>query len=354
MYYIFTEPLFSETPWCKTIVGGLVNELSKRRYGYTVNILPSAEGGFAFLVGSNAGWFDEIINACEAFSVHPIILGSQSDSRFDSRCSCISSNIMQSVKEILNYLKLIGLESPALFGVNRSSLTNQTQLECFRSYLSGGISDGDVYYNDGSVGDCGDSLMENIHKYDSIIGVNDFASVILMKKLSEHGRKIPVITYGASELAKKYYPEVLTVSMGYENYGKAAMRLCDMLKSSPETDFVKVGVKCVFDDRFNAFITKDKAEALISENLTTHSDTKFYSDSTIVEMMNIENMLLSCDETDYKILNLLMQNESYEDIAEKLFCALNTVKYRVKKMKENCNCSSKSEMLAIFGSYCEI
>lgn len=79
----------------------------------------------------------------------------------------------------------------------------------------------------------------------------------------------------------------------------------------------------------------------------------FYGDNEMSELIRIENMLLSCDEIDSEIINLLMSGYSYEEIAEKLYCALNTVKYRVRKMKDTCKCDSKRALVDMIKGYCE-
>jgi len=357
MYHIFTEPLFVNSPWCKGIFDGLVAELAKRRSDFSY--FPSGymnleKNSFAFLIGNNECWLESTIRVCEEHCIHPIILSCQSDNKFIGRCSCVSSNVMHSMSVVINYLKENGRTSTALFGVNKVSLTNMTQLECYKKILGDTYDESCVYFNTGSVDECSDRFINELDKYDSIIGVNDFATVQLIKKLSVLGKEIPVISYGSSELAKKFFPDLLSVSMGYEDYGAAALSICDALKGCSGIDYIRMVVKCKFDDILNGALNTRYEQAPRLDFFDADKDIDFYNDDDLLEMLNIENMLLACDETDNEIIKLLLADMSYEQIAEKLYCAPNTVKYRVKKMKENCVSKTKNEMVSILRNYCEI
>ena len=355
MYYILSEPFFTASPWYRIIYNSLTDELSRKKLqfihsGSIIQPTFQQEKSYAFLIGTNAEWLNKNIEDCLNSDIHPIILSTQQNSQLNGIYSSVTSNLESSFEIVMKYLQSISKSRTALFGVNKLSLTNMTLFEKFKCYNC--YTSDSIYYNDGSVSNCADMFINDIDKYDSVISVNDFSSVFLLKKLSETKKDIFVISFGGTNLARKYYPWLATVSMGYENFGKAAVSLSEALKNNSAVDYMTYTVKCNFENinpsaNFNVL----SEDSRISGNAY---DKKFYADSEMNDMIRLENMLLNCDETDYKILNLLIRNYSYEYIAEKLFCALNTVKYRVKKMKENCNCSSKNEMLAIFGNYCEI
>ncbi len=357
--YILSEPLFMQSPWYRSIYGGLVGELSKRKLTYC-NVdsdKPLCNRGgdaFVFVLGTNINWLSECISRCECHNIHPIVLSTQKNDKLCGNYSIVTSNISHSINYLLSYLCSLGKKRTALFGVNKLSLTNLAQMEQFKSntYLS--VSDSDIYFNNGSISDCSDMFMNNISKYDSVISVNDFATISLMRKLSETDKSLTIVSYGGTKLAEKYFPNLLTVSMGYEDFGKAALSVCDILKNNSDIDSVVISVKCKIANKQGDDYEMQSKQKVYSGTEKDMFDKQFYNDTEMNDMLRIENMLLLCDETDSKIINLLMLGFSYEEIAEKLFCALNTVKYRVKKMKENCNCVSKKEMINIIRNYCEI
>ncbi len=357
MIYVLTEPLYSDSPWCKAINNGLVFELEKNKLRYSTSLTDAFshdERSFAFLTGSLEGWLCEMTSICEAACIHPIILSSQSYGSFTGRYSCITSDIGNSVSSVMEYLSHEHKTKTAIFGVNRSSVTNMTQLEYFTRLKGSDFCDSDVYYNEGSLSLCCDALEQSIDKYDSVICVNDFATVLLLHKMPSLTDKVTVICFGTAALTRKFFPDVHTVSMGYEDFGKAAISVMEVLSKNPHVDHINITVKCHADSIIGCGVNTGKGANSRNLSFAENTDSRFYSDDAVLEMMSIENMLRDCDETDMDILELLLCGYGYEQVSEKLFCAVNTVKYRVRKMKENCRCKSKSEMISLIKEYCKI
>jgi len=357
LIYIHTEPLYNDSPWCKTIYSGLVYELEKCKIDYTTERFISCNSGersFAFIIGSIETWLAERISMCEACGIHPIILSSQSYDNFKGRCSCITSNVRQSVLSVVKYLSSHGRNKTAIYGINPDSITNKTQLILFSELLDGKLESDDIYYNNGSLSECCDRLSCRIHSYDSVISVNDFATVLLMKKYPDLSDRIKVISYGWTTLANKFFPNIINVSMGYEDFGRAAVSILGILENNSAIEHIDVTVKCRFDDELISFLSKnDRVLTFTSENNDT-KDVRFYSDESVRKMITLENMLKLCDSIDMDIIDMMLLGKGYEEISEKLFCAENTVKYRVRKMKENCGCTSRKEMISLIKEFCEI
>ena len=356
--YILSEPLFVQSPWYKTISMGLVSELARKKLSYTdcsIETLMQGSFGeaFAFLLGTNVNWLNDCISECERLSIHPIVLSTRIDSDICGTCSSVSSNLAHSMNYLLSHLCASGKTRTALYGVNKLSLTNLAQMERFVSNGIISVTCDDIYFNEGSIGDCSDMFIDNINKYDSVISVNDFATVSLMRKLKEIGRDITIVSYGGTKLAKKYFPELLTVSMGYESFGKAAVSICEAMNQNKTIDSLAVQVKCSIENESPSEKTGISTSHEEKRTELYNADSRFYGDSEMNDLIRIENMLLLCDEIDSEIINLLMVGYSYEEISEKLYCALNTVKYRVRKMKEACGCESKRELIGMIKSYCE-
>lgn len=70
------------------------------------------------------------------------------------------------------------------------------------------------------------------------------------------------------------------------------------------------------------------------------------------ELIRIETFMRSCDTLDFDILTYVLQgNISYQNISELLFITENTLKYRIKRLKELLGVSHKSEMTALLSKY---
>lgn len=358
MTYILSEPLFIQSPWYKKTYKGLTAELGKKRIRFakvlkTDDIKKPQKGSFAFIIGANVKWLAESVEFCEKYGIYPIILGVHSDIGIDCSYSSVISDISDSMKYIINNFEKSGMCKTALFGINRISGTNISELRCFEKIMGERFSESDVYYNDGSIVECCNDFLANFRSYDSVISVNDFAAVCLLKKLAESGRSIPIVSYGGTCISERYFPDLPTVSFEYEAFGRAAVWISEAKKNNPTFDRVTVSIKFKIENEKAIKSVEENLERMPKNEVATIEDP-FYYDSTVKDLIRIENMLLLCNDEDFEIIAMLARGESYETIAEKLFCSSGTVKYRVKKMKENCLCETKEELLKIIGNYCEI
>ena len=67
--------------------------------------------------------------------------------------------------------------------------------------------------------------------------------------------------------------------------------------------------------------------------------------------MRLDKMLSECDDTDVHILRGLADGKTYEYIAEREYLAVNTVKYRVKKMLSTAGADNKKQLLSLLEEY---
>ena len=77
----------------------------------------------------------------------------------------------------------------------------------------------------------------------------------------------------------------------------------------------------------------------------------FYEDDEINEMMLLEKLLYESEELDRQIIQRLLAGDSYEQIAEKSYLTVSTVKYRVKKMVSLCRLENRTQLLNLLRSY---
>jgi len=244
---------------------------------------------------------------------------------------------------ILKRLSKNGKTRCALYGVNNASILNITQMEYFLENKYINVSKDDVFYNKGSLSQCYEEFIKKADKYDSIISINDFATVSLFKNLKSDAKNYMIAGYGGGFLSREYSTDIMLISLNYEDFGKAAVSVCDIIRSNEGIDTVDVYVKySVYPETSD---DKDLREFEDSHELPL--DDIFYSDEETDRLLKTEKMFQFCDEMDYIILSLMAKDLSYEEIAESLFCSVNTVKYRVKKLKESCNCKSKAQLMEL-------
>lgn len=330
----------------KKLVFEKINDLS--------NIVKTTAQRFLILIGSDEKWLGYAISKCNENKVHPIVLGVVPKNSLKGIFSSVTSDVGQSMYYLINHLKKEGKIRPALYGINPASLSDSAKKENFLAYAEGIADENDIYYNNGSLKVCFEIFSKASANYDCIICANDYAAISLIKNLESTNtvqEKPLTVSYGDTLLSRSF-DSLLTVSMCYEEYGKAAISVCETLFKNPALLYVNIAVKWKFGHRDS--FTKNEIPNNILPAATTegHSaDEVFYSDSEMCEMILVENMLCACDKTDLTLLRLMLDGCSYETAAEKCFISHNTAKYRIKKLMDICGTASKKAFLKLVGKY---
>ena len=346
--YIISEPYFDTSLWHQKIFTGLTNNLKKKKIDFCcVNDISHIKNdgyNYLFILGTNILWLNENIVKCRNSDIHPIVLsGASNRSIIKGKYSIVCSDIQKSMNTILKNLKNNGMTKCALYGVNSASLLNATQMKCFLENEYIPACENDVFFNNGSLNMCYEEFLKKSDNYDCIISINDFATVSLFKNRSELKNNYMIAGYGGGFLSKQYSSDLMLVSLNYEDFGKAALSAYDIIRSNKGIDKVDIYVKhTVSPER------TDEKDHYDPENRNIcNADEKFYNDEETSKLLKTEKMFHFCDEMDYIILALMAKDMSYEEIADSLFCSVNTVKYRVKKIKETCNCKSKAQLMGL-------
>lgn len=355
--YLFIEPEYENSPWCNSILQGLRSAFSYKKRSLTPitsldNLNSAQKGSFLILVGSNHSWIKSVLLNEKVKALNPVILSSQSYHSLPGIYSYVTSDNKGSMNYLLSYFKNNNKSKPALYGVNNNSLPNIARKERFLSNSIFETNEEDIFYNNGSIDQCFASFEKQIGKYDCVICVNDYAAIHLIKQLERKSiTNIPIASYGGTLLSANFYPNLLTVSTCYEEFGKAALSICETLHKNSALQYMSISIKHKIH-----LPKQEKTEEFYyniaepNENAVNGNDN-FYNDYKMNQLLLIEKMLSKCDGTDIKILHMLMEKLQYEQIAENCFISLNTVKYRVKQMCDKCGCSSKKELLLLINGH---
>lgn len=136
--------------------------------------------------------------------------------------SSVKMDIHSSMELAVDYLRTLGRERLALFGVNPSASSDLWRARRFGE-LTG--REGDVFFLGASVAEIFDRFYEKIHCYDGVICASDYAAVSLVGRLREKNYAIPeklyVVGYGDMFLSRLYRPSITSISDDYESFGKA-------------------------------------------------------------------------------------------------------------------------------------
>lgn len=357
--YIIKEPAYENSVWCKDVLKGLRDEIKFRRiaaiYLYSLEKIDGIEeNSIVIVVGSSAAWLEKVIlKSSQKVHNRIIVLSNQSHKFASCEYSLVCSDILRSMHLIASYLDECKKSRPALYGINPNSLADSFRTDSFLSIYS---HKNHIFYNNSSLQECFDIFYPQISDYDAIICANDYAAISLLQKLKEkeYARidKLFIISYSDTLLARYYSPSISSVSMNFEDFGKAAVAIYKSMQKESFFSSMDISVKWNLYAREttqNAPAYEGYPLKLLSADKIANDD--FYNDLEIIEMTNLENLLKNCDDIDLDILRCIINDETYDEIAEKFYLSTNGVKYKAKNMMELCGVKSKKDFIATVKKY---
>lgn len=346
--YIIGEPGYAATNWYRKILAPLKNQARKKR----VQLIAAESAEMigdepcAFVLGGSASWIVETVATLLKKECHPIILNELPAQPLFGKYSCVKTDYHRFMVILSSYFADRGMKHTAFYGMNHASFADIARKNAFTACFG----DGAVFENNGSLANCFANFY-NAHReypFDSVICANDFAAVSLLTHLREVGidyRDICITVHSNTQILS-CFPEIISVSVDHVALAVAAFEIADCIIANPGFIGVSVTVDYLADEGSTSLLHNQKTDGEISGFDEIDS---FYGDGELAELMRIEQLLAECDETDFKILRLLSQNNA--DIGESTYLSDNGVKYRIKKMKRICCVESKSEIPPLLEKY---
>ena len=355
-FYVISEPEYTTSNWYNNILNGLIEE--KRQKRFSLIMLTSMDDlkhhtitdeDTMFVIGTNEIWLTTVIQVCESyFDNRVILLGNHEKDLYNGKYSVITSDISRDILILYDYLTSYGKNRIALYGINPDSSSDAFRKKIF---LSCGGREEDLFYNHGSLSKCYKDFLRRADEFDAVICTNDFAAISLVRFMTSDSNLFVASSGGGTLLAHYFSPCITHTWIDYQSFGKVGLDLCRLLQKNKNISSVTVYLS-------SSFTVGSTTENLPMRNRcsyateTVHKDEdSFYSDSEINEMLRIEALLNSCAEDEFKLLNYLLDNMSYAQIAEKMFLSTNGVKYKLKNMFHICKVSTKKDFLELVNKY---
>lgn len=356
MLYYLIEDKYRDFPWCHNSTRSLLEEAKKRRISIKEirsysEISKSDKNPTVFLLGGTTSWVENTISKAVEKNIYPITMANRMLMPNGDNYSSVSLDIPMATKLGVDYLYSLNRKHIALYGVNDSSTSDPIRENVFIK-LTGKIED--VYHLGKSYSDMFSRLQNNLSKYDAILCCNDFAAFSLLHSLKSIGVKVPddiyIVGMGSANMTKLAQPSITTLSDDFQHFGTVAMNIYKTLQSD---NFISS-----MDIRLPAklIVRESTANRPYIPNTTSKingvkESNPFFDDETVSDILKLEKLLESCDETDFKIIEFFMQNNTYSYISEKCFIVETTVKYRIKKMKDICGVNTRTELSEFLYKY---
>lgn len=359
--FLLLEPSVMIPSWFSKSIEGLKDAAAKQKR--TIQTVDNPEeidsdAVSVILISTNSGWTKDAINKCRIRGIRPILIGSN-PIKFGEDISGTVYSGKSSIEELLLYFVSCGRKRVALLGINAEGSNDISKRDAFLSLakdMNLPITADDIYYKNARGGNPSEIFFDVIHRYDGVICSNDYVAAFVLRYTAEHGIRVPedlfVSGLGDSPLCRYTNPSLTSATRSYRKTGEQAFNIWKQLTNDPDVFSVIVTVRCEIKPREstgNAPLPPQETTFLPADHTPSLPiNTVAAADNAI---RRLEYCLAQCDRTDIRIIRGMLTGVSAEAMAEKFFLSAGTVRYRLKKIYEAANVSTKSEFIELFNRY---
>lgn len=343
---IICEEFYTESIWCKQLLGGLVKELKRRRLGYeqTGHADGLACEDKVFIIGLSDVWTGQVIAQCNTAGCVPIVLSNQSQRKTEGQYHFICPDIQSAARKLSDAFENAGRRKIALYAANRTVDLERERTEVFSKLVR---DSSDIYSNKGNLENCFRSFLPKAALYDAVLCVNGYAAVSLAKKLEKENKKlleqIVIISFEEVLRHSKYNHWISFADLNLESYGATAMTVLELVHQKNDISGITVEMKIHMDE-----IRKKEEDASLP---TGDGLQELLEDPEVLGMAKIEQLMRDADDMDHHIIAMLLGGAKYSEIADSCYMTEGNVKYRVKKYMGICECGTKKELLELLREY---
>jgi DNA-binding LacI/PurR family transcriptional regulator len=284
--------------------------------------------------------------------IHPIFINVQfSDTSYFF--SSVMPNLYSSFYKLTRIILEEFSEPAAFVGFNKDSIADKFRLDGFKKAVEECNVPDYVFENAGDADQCISDTVGEIKKYRNIICTNDVMALLLMKKMKETGCDLldyNITGYSNMKMGEFFKPSLTTTVGDYYNAGILAVEVFVFLSKKKHVQNLCINMESdiIFRDSTHQ---KTRKNEIIRKSREYGEMVDFFGNESINKIDIIESMLINCDNSDIGILHALLNNKTYEEIAETYFMAVNTVKYRVKKIENRLGVKNRNELCACLRIY---
>lgn len=350
MVAILLDTKYAESIWCKNLYNSLTERLREKRIPFCeiFDTCP-ADIKTVFIIGSDFEWTSSAIKQLNLGGITPILLCNIAENLPGCIYNCVCSDIHASMKNLVDIIKERNKTSVAIYGMNPDSIPDISRTDSLMLWKGDLFEKFVLFENQGSLQECFSKFYPRINEFDTIVCTNDFAAVSLVKNLEksapEQLRRMLIASCTSSELSKYYKDNILSLDIHYDQYGKAAVYIFEALQKHNYLSGITVKVSWDIDKLYDPH-PRDS----VSIN-PLHSKDTFYDDPELSGILTVDKLLTLSDDTDRNIINLLLNDCSYEEIAKKCFLSVNAIKYRIKKLITDSGANDKPQMVSLLKEY---
>ncbi len=349
---IMFEGPFAHSGWGEYRRSSLVSALKYKNYDYSmINDIYDLKDGYKyiFLVSSNKEWLSKMLTVAAKFDTYPIILCDYAIEMDDFNCSMINDDLSGLVQKIVNNMQDEGCKKIAFYAFNEKSISDNRKRDGFiKAVGKGGKKN--IFYNDGNLEKCFWDFFARKDEFDGVYCANGYAGYSLVNHLLQRDSSllnhIKIVSIQDTLVTKHASPYITSVPGLSIDYGRAATVIISALEKLPKDSSIILKVPQITREEFDKEYLEHVVETEKQIDYMALEDP-YYKDKEIKTFQILEKLLTQSDENDWLIMRELMKNNSYNNIADLLFMAPNTVKYRVNKMVEVLGLKGKRDLIKV-------
>lgn len=354
--YALGDPTYQKSNWYNNILKGLIDIKRQKRFSLMLlNELEDLEKieitdeDALFVIGTNSTWLQLVIPKCESyFQNRVIVLGNHNSRNRMGQYSVVTQNISHDIQLLYTYLASYNRKNIALYGINPESTSDAFRKECF---LALGNNEENIFYNVGSLTKCCEHFLSKSEKYNAVICANDYAAISLIRFFKNNPSFFVTSCGGGLLLTHYFSPKITHTLVDYTAFGKAGLALYQILIKNRDIHSINVYLTShlsIGETTNNLPLQQEPVSTVIA---SSKAHDVFYSDTEVDEMLRVEMLLNKCDDTDFCIINSLLEGMTYAQISDKIFMSVNGIKYKLKSMFQICHVSSKAEFIELLKKY---
>lgn len=359
--YVIAEKQYSNTTWYNCVIEGLYKEAAKRMLqvciGQEKDLQNLPKESITVLLGSSLPFITECINLCLARELRPIVAGFEI---FQSnlQVSYITINRRQAMSEVIKNLISCGAKRIALLGINSSIQTDMLRYDgwshVIRAYQTGD-PETDVYYSDNGMFDCLNKFWANYRKYDAVACANDYYAAYLLSEANKRHVAVPedlmVTGFGNTNISNYTSPTLTTVALNLPSVGAQVVQLYRNLIKNPDLLSCTATLRSEIIPRESTkqLSTPIETKIIFLEEIGSAFEPTFERD--LKPIYALENAIVNMDEIDQQMIHGLLQNISYNELAEQLYLSDSAFKYRLYKLFSTTGTENRAELVKVFNNY---
>ena len=261
---------------------------------------------------------------------------------------------------LIQYLVACKKERIALVACGESSVNDLMRCEILKGYLytrrCPNPDDAIFFYRE-RVDESFEAFWEKRENFDAVICPNDYVALCFIRYCEEHGLRVPEDLYVAAfsnrTLSRYCKPSITSMSINFVDVGECSYYAWEFLENHKMEDhqihIMTPSSLIVRESTAYEMHEMDTENAILLD--AAHQGGPFYSEPVIANVMHVENCLTQCDALNLKIIQGILNGESYDSIEDRLFLSRSALNYRLKKIFTYAQTQNRKEFESLFRHY---